>query len=163
MPKKLGSIFYRTEVGISSALMFATVVITTYNMLMRWLGFSVGDWFEESVTTLLSWSVFFGIGACIRDKRLVVVEVLTQYFSEKWRRIADILITVVSILLFSLLWLASLQLSAKFYEAGIVVYTMFNIPVYLVMSCIPVSMILWIYHLMEHLMAISHSGWRQDA
>ncbi len=158
MISKVSNIIYKIEVLVTTGLLFGIILITTYNMVMRWCGISVGDWFEEGVTTLLSWSVFFGIGAAIKEKHIVVVEVVTQFFSERWRRVIEIFSTALTMLLFSVIWYASIQLTLRLYKSGIVVYTMFDIPVYIVMLCIPISLIIWIFHLLEQILTISRGN-----
>lgn len=99
--------FKNIEIIIGSITISITVLSVISNVILRYIFGIQFAWIEEVSVGCFIWTVFIGATAAYKEKGLIGVEVLTQSLPYKGRRILELLIyTLLLILTGSLFFLS---------------------------------------------------------
>ena len=112
------------------------VILVLIQVLLRNLfhtGIIGGD---SIVKHLLLWIVFMGAGLATRDETHVRIDVVSKILSHKWKQVAEIIVTIFSVIVCCILVYASCSFVFVEYEAhGKLPF--YNIPVWILEIIIP--------------------------
>lgn len=107
--KRLNKIFD----GITIAIFVAMILVIVFQILFRFaLRISV-PWTEELSRLLFMYIGFFGTAIAVREKELIVIDLLLQRMPEKLQKAMNVFIYIVSFLFFMILLVGGIGMYQK--------------------------------------------------
>lgn len=105
------------------------IVIMT-QVIMRYFLHSALSWPEEFARYCFIYTAFLSFGYCIRNNRLLKVDVILTMFSDKIQRIVEYVNQYITLALFSYFFYFSIDVVQSAYRSG-TVSTALGLPIYL--------------------------------
>lgn len=107
MNKKLKFLLNHFEIILASAFILFTTVLVVINVFLRYFLNTGITWSEEVATGSFVWGVFVGSAAAYRNGGLIGVDLLVKKFPTSLRRIVEILIKLILVVInVALTWLS---------------------------------------------------------
>ncbi len=106
-------------------------------------GLAFGD---DLVRHLVLWVVFFGAGIAARENRHIRIDVMARFFSPRINRIVDFVVAVFSTAICLILSYGAFIFVREEYTGGITL-SMFDMPVWIAQSIIPLGYLIISIHL----------------
>lgn len=126
------------EEVILGVLLVGMSIILMLQILMRAIVGHSLTWAEELARYFYVWSVFLSIGCTIRVGNILRVDLLLNMLPQGLRKIMEILLDVLSVVLYSFLAYASISVVQKVQTGGQTSPAM-EVPMYLVYLIVPVG------------------------
>lgn len=145
MLKKIENHVVKVEETISVVLFLSIVCVVVWSVLCRYvfkISFLSG---EELARYLMIYCVFFGTSIGVKRKAHIGVEFVVQALHGKARRAIILLGDLLSFVLFLILLALSIIMMQQFLQNGQIT-TVTKVPMYLIFSCLPISMLLCSFH-----------------
>lgn len=124
-----------------STMIIATILIVVYRYVLN-QPFTSG---EEAARYLTVWFIYVGVAICAKRRGHLGVEAFTLVMPEKLRKVVNKLADLLTIFMFLFLMVCSV-LMVKQYALTHQESTMMRLPMTLVFSIVPVSMLLSAVH-----------------
>ena len=113
-------LFVRLPHFIMGSLMLAGVAICFGNVVARYVFGAALFWAEEVMVFLAIWGVFIGVAAAAYDRAHLNMDLFTQKFSVRSRRVLAVLITATLLGCSAFMLVQSWQVVLLFYQGGVV-------------------------------------------
>lgn len=107
--KKLYKIFD----GITMAVFVAMVLVVILQIIFRFILRISVPWTEELSRLLFIYIGFFGTAIAVREKELIVIDLLIQRIPEKLRKVLNVFIYLISFAFFALLLVGGIRVYGK--------------------------------------------------
>lgn len=107
--KKLNKVFD----GITIAIFVVMVAVVIFQILFRFVLKVSVPWTEELSRLLFMYIGFFGTAIAVREKELIVVDLLLERLPATLRKILNVLIFVATFLFFSILLVGGIKVYGK--------------------------------------------------
>lgn len=120
MEKKLSKkvLLLNIDVVIASIAMCALVAFTFGGVIARYLLNAPFAWIEEVQAALIVWVIFGAAGAAFRTGNHAAIEVFYEFFPNAVKKVADIIILIISVLTLIFLGWFSIQYMDVFVQSG---------------------------------------------
>jgi TRAP-type C4-dicarboxylate transport system permease small subunit len=86
-------LFHRIPLGLAALLLVTGVAINFANVIGRYIFLSAIYWAEEAMIYMAIWSIFLAAIAIAYDRADLTMDFFSAKLSDRWKRIADAVIT----------------------------------------------------------------------
>lgn len=108
----------RLEEGLIALLLAWMTVLTSLQVMLRYV-FNTGlIWSLEATTYSFAWLVLIGISYCVRTRTHIAVDLLVKQFSDKWRRVLGLCAIAVCLAYSGLMLYGSGMFVQRLYTLG---------------------------------------------
>lgn len=135
----------------SSYLIFVFMMLMVYEVIARYFFSSPTIWVHEVCGFLFAAYVGLTGGWVLLEKGHVAVDIIYQYFPLKLKKIADILVSIVALFMFSILLWQGYKFAWHAIATHQHSHTLFAPPLWPVKLMIPVSALLFILQIVADL------------
>ena len=145
MLKRIEDSLNKIEETVSVVLFLTIIAVVVWSVLCRYalkIPFLSG---EELARYLMIYCVYMGTSIGVTRKAHIGVEFFVQILPDKAKKNVQNIAEFLSMCLFAILFILSLIMTKQFIETGQIA-TVTKVPMYLIYSCIPVSMLLSTFH-----------------
>ncbi len=113
MKKKLLKIFCSLDLIVGSVLLIVLVALTLWGVFMRYFMQNPLKWTEEVSLGLFVWCIFLGTSVAIRTNMHISISFIVDLFPKKVQRYIDILVIILSYVIFIALLILGIQFSKQ--------------------------------------------------
>ena len=141
--KKAEPIFnfiFKIDLFIGSVMLALLIAVTVLGVVFRYFFNKPFTWLEEVQLATMVWMVFSASGAAFRYGNHVAIEILVDLFPEKLKKIVDIFISIVVVVVIGFFFYKSLGYISSLIKSGRAT-PMFSIPYALIYAIAPVMCI----------------------
>jgi C4-dicarboxylate transporter DctQ subunit len=89
-------LFHRIPLGLAALLLGTGVAINFANVIGRYIFLSAIYWAEEAMIYMAIWSIFLAAIAIAYDRADLTMDFFSAKLSDRWKRVADAVITAVT-------------------------------------------------------------------
>jgi TRAP-type C4-dicarboxylate transport system permease small subunit len=147
----IGSFLEKIEECTATFFMIVAICLCLYNIFFRAFGGSVGSWVQSLIQYLVIWSAFLSVGYVLRRNRHIEVLALLKRLPNNVRRISEIVIHLLGLIVCSTVVIYGFQNIMKLKSINTAVYEFFDLPVYPFVLSVPFGMTLLSFHFVEKL------------
>lgn len=145
MLRRIDSIIEKIEQTVSVVLFLTLVAVVCWGVICRYILRIPFISAEELARYLMIYCVYLGTSIGVRLKTHIGVEVFVQALPEKPKKIVNNIAQYLSMIMFLILFVLSIMMMQQFIQTGQIT-TITKVPMYIIYSCIPLSMILSVFH-----------------
>lgn len=135
------------ELRLASLMVILASCISLYTIIVRNSGHSTANWVVDFPIALVSWAIFVGVGANFVSKSHINTDFFSKMFPQSFQKAILIFVNLVLISTFIFIIYYSIIAVQLFIKTGDILYEMFNTPIYIVFSILPISVAIWCVHL----------------
>ena len=108
----------KVEMFIAEVMLAALIIITVMGTITRYFLGMPFTWMEEFQLACVVWIVFLTGSVAFYTKSHVAIEMVVDLFPEKWRKIVDVFIGVVVLVVLVFVILTSVKYLGVFIKSG---------------------------------------------
>ncbi len=134
------------DIWVAAIIMFALLILTFVNVLMRYVARSPITWADELQLFMFLWIVYLCAGAGFRNGSHVVIEILVDSLPAKAKKACEIVAFIVSIVVVVFLMIQSNAYYFQLIKTGKIA-TLLRVPFKYIYVCIPIGNVLMVISL----------------
>lgn len=136
---------------LSCNLIFVFMFLMVYEVIARYFFESPTIWVHEICGYVFAAYIALTGGWVLLEKGHVAVDIIYQYFPEKTKQVADILVSVVALFMFIVLFWQGYKFAWHAFSTGQHSHTLFGPPLWPVKSMLPAGALLFILQILADL------------